>query len=146
MPPLPHLLNTLPLLGIAALAQVYYVYKLARRDGHSFVAVAGKLAKSAALLLVLSPYLALYVVLGALRRRIRWHITPKGLASVLSGRAGPYEIGLAAALGALFAYSLTTANPVFITNTAILLAAALYVLTKITSPPPRSDATQSGTG
>ncbi|MEM4493612.1 MAG: glycosyltransferase family 2 protein [Pyrobaculum sp.] len=145
LPPL-HILILQLALGIAALAQVYYVYKLARGDGHSFVAVAGKLAKSAALLLVLSPYLALYVVLGALRRRIRWHITPKGLASVLSGRAGPYEIGLAAALGALFAYSLTTANPVFITNTAILLAAALYVLTKITSPPPRSDATQSGTG
>ncbi|ACB39709.1 glycosyltransferase [Pyrobaculum neutrophilum] len=114
-----------------ALAQTFYVYKLAKPDGHGFAEVASMLAKSAALLLALSPYLTFYVLLGLLRRRIRWYVTPKGLAVLKSGALGPYEVATTSALAALLALSFYTANWLFITNAATLLLVFLYVYLRV---------------
>jgi len=132
LPPLYILVFQLALV-FAAFLQVYYVYKLARRDGHGFFAVAGRLAASAALLLALSPYLAFYVLLGLLKRRIRWYVTPKGLAS-LAGGLGLYELGLTAVLTALLLFAVYIANWVLASNAAFLLLAAAYALAKVAIP------------
>ena len=132
LPPL-HILILQLALGVAALMQSYYVYKLAARDGYSFPAVAGRLITSGALLLALSPYLTLYVLMGLLKRRIRWHVTPKGLASV-AGRLGLYELGLAAALAALLAYALYISNWVLASSAAFLILAVLHALARVAIP------------
>ncbi|MEZ0319451.1 MAG: glycosyltransferase family 2 protein [Pyrobaculum sp.] len=133
LPPL-HILVLQIALGIAALLQVYYVYRIAKRDGLGFFTVAGRLAESATLLLSLSPYLTFYVFLGLFKRRIRWYVTPKGVAALVGKALGLYELGALAALTALLAYAVYAGNPVLAGNAAFLLAAFLYVYLRIAKP------------
>lgn len=133
LPPL-HILVLQIALGVAAWLQVYYVYRIAKRDGLGFFTVASSLGKSAALLLSLSPYLTFYVFLGLLKRRIRWYVTPKGVAALVGKALGLYELGLLAALAALLAYAAYVGNPVLAGNAAFLLAAFLYAYFRIAKP------------
>lgn len=133
LPPF-HILILQMALSLLALVQVFYVYKLAKQDGHSFAEVAGMLAKSAALLLALSPYLTFYVILGLLKRRIRWYVTPKGLAVLKSGALGLYEISILATLAIILTAALYVANWLLAINAAMLLAITSYVFFRIAMP------------
>jgi len=114
-----------------ALAQVYYVYKIAKRDGHSLWTVIKRMAQSATLLLVLSPYLTFYVLLGLFKRRIRWYVTPKGLSALAKGALGLYEALMAALLLMLVAIGVYLGNWVLASNSAFVLVVLAYVLLKI---------------
>jgi len=138
IPPL-HILILQLALFITAALQLFYVYRLAKLDGHSFLKVAGKMAKSAGLLLILSPYLTFYVLLGLLKRRIRWYTTPKGLAALRGGAWGPYEAATAAVFAALLATAVYMGNVIFATSTAFLLTVALYVYVQMAMSSSRSD-------
>ena len=136
LPPL-HILILQLVLFIMAALQLVYVYRLAKQDGRNFAEVAGKLAKSAALLLVLSPYLAFYVLLGLLKRRIRWHVTPKGLLGLRGGAWGLYEAATLVAFTALLIYTVYKAYSILMINAAFLLTASLYVYLRIAAPSSR---------
>ncbi|MCI4446860.1 MAG: glycosyltransferase family 2 protein [Pyrobaculum sp.] len=138
IPPL-HILILQLALFITAALQLFYVYRLAKLDGHSFLEVAGKMAKSAGLLLILSPYLTFYVLLGLLKRRIRWYTTPKGLAALRGGAWGPYEAATVAVFAALLAVAVYMGNVIFATSAAFLLTVALYVYVQMAMPSSRSD-------
>lgn len=133
LPPL-HILVLQAALFVVALVQTYYVYRLAKLDGHGFFTVAGRLAKSTALLIALSPYLALYVFMGILRRKIRWYVTPKGVSALLGEAWGPYEVSTVATLALLLGAAVLSSNYVFIANTIFLLAVFLYTFTRIAIP------------
>ncbi|MFN3803984.1 MAG: glycosyltransferase [Pyrobaculum sp.] len=117
----------------AAFLQVVYVYKIAKRDGMHFLQVAGRFAQSATLLLALSPYLTFYVLLGLSRRRIRWHVTPKGLGA-LGGGVGLYEIALAAVVTALAIYATYVQNLALLGNALFLLLVFLYAYLRVAIP------------
>ena len=137
LPPLHILVLQLALFIMAAL-QLVYVYRLAKQDGHGFAEVAGKLAKSASLLLVLSPYLTFYILLGFLKRGIRWYVTPKGLLGLRGGAWGPYEAATLATFTALFIYAVYKAYPILMLNAAFLLVVSLYVYLRIAVPSSRT--------
>jgi hypothetical protein len=133
LPPLYILILQILLLGTAAL-QLFYVYKLAKQDGYRLFEVAKKLTSSAALLLALSPYLTFYVLLGLLKRRIKWYVTPKGLRALGKGALGPYEAGLAVVFAALLIYAAYKAYAILLINAAFLLTVTLYVSLRIAKP------------
>ncbi|MEM1733669.1 MAG: glycosyltransferase family 2 protein [Pyrobaculum sp.] len=133
LPPL-YILLLQSILFAIALIHTYYVYKLARRDGYRFWSVAGLLAKSTALLITLSPYLSFYVLLGILRRRIRWLVTPKGVSALMGGAWGLYEISTVAVLGSLLAAAVYSGNYIFVTNTLFLLTVFLYTYLRVAIP------------
>jgi len=130
LPPIYVLMAQAALFALA-LAQVYYVYKIAKRDGYSFWTVVKRMAQSASLLLILSPYLTFYVLLGLFKRRIRWYVTPKGLSALAKGALGLYEALMAALLSMLVAIGVYLGNWVLASNSAFVLVVLAYVLLKI---------------
>lgn len=96
--------------------------------------MAGLLAKSTALLITLSPYLSFYVLLGILRRRIRWLVTPKGVFALMGGAWGLYEVSTVAVLGSLLAAAVYSGNYIFVTNTLFLLTVFLYTYLRVAIP------------
>ncbi len=122
-------------LAASAVVQTFYIYRIAKLDGYRFLEVGGKLAKSTAVLLTLSPLLTVYALLGFLRRGIKWHVTPKGLAA-LGGR-GLYELTIVAVLSLLTTAAVYLQNlPLFI-NSLSLLVISTYTYLAIVIPSSR---------
>ena len=80
-----------------------------------------------------------YVLLGLLKRRIKWYTTPKGLAALRGGAWGPYEAATVAVFAALLAVAVYMGNVIFATSAAFLLTVALYVYVQMAMPSSQSD-------